>query len=177
MLIEIRSARASATRMKVSRSKVVWMFLIGSGFASGGNFEDPNVAPIGGELSRQDSERRMFALQATIKERPNLISAQIELGRLYLRLGDKARAVDQLQKAVVANPESAEAHDALGNALRQNGELDSAILEFRRAVSIQPKAFFLRNLAQALRDQHDWGGALDCHQKIVSLSELRRGLR
>jgi Flp pilus assembly protein TadD len=146
------------------------MFLMGSGFASGGHFEDPNVATSGGEPSRQeDSERRMFALQATIKERPNLISAQIELGRLYLRLGDKARAVDQLRKAVAANPQSADAHDALGTALRQNGELDNAILEFRRAVSIQSNVFFLRNLAQALRDQHDWGGALDCHQKIVSL--------
>jgi predicted O-linked N-acetylglucosamine transferase (SPINDLY family) len=48
-------------------------------------------------------------------------------------------AITACRKAVEISPESADAHDALGNELKWTGQLDAAIAEFRRALELDPK--------------------------------------
>jgi predicted O-linked N-acetylglucosamine transferase (SPINDLY family) len=48
-------------------------------------------------------------------------------------------AIAACRKAVELSPESADAHDALGNELKWTGQLDAAIAEFRRALELDPK--------------------------------------
>jgi predicted O-linked N-acetylglucosamine transferase (SPINDLY family) len=48
-------------------------------------------------------------------------------------------AITACRKAVEISPESADAHDALGNELKWTGQLDAAMAEFRRALELDPK--------------------------------------
>jgi Flp pilus assembly protein TadD len=61
-------------------------------------------------------------------------------------------AIPHYQLALVRRPDDAELYNNLGAAWAQLGELDEAILQFRRALELQPNfADAQRNLNQAVR--------------------------
>ena len=65
-----------------------------------------------------------------------------------------AEAVSQLTAAVELNPRYAEAHNNLGNAYLQNGQVAEAIAEFKTALDLKPNIANAReNLDRALRQQ------------------------
>ena len=71
--------------------------------------------------------------------------------------------------AVMLRPNSAAAHNNLGNALRNKGQLDEAIAEYRKAFQIQPDyAHAHNNLGNALQDK----GQLD-----EAIAEYRNALQ
>ena len=60
-------------------------------------------------------------------------------------------AIVHYQKALQINPDYAEAHNNLGNALRQMGRMDEAIAHYQRALQIKPdNAEVQNNLAWVL---------------------------
>jgi tetratricopeptide (TPR) repeat protein len=52
---------------------------------------------------------------------------------------DSSTRIAQYQMALEINPNYAEAHNNLGNALLQKGQLGPAIAEFQKALEINPK--------------------------------------
>ena len=65
-----------------------------------------------------------------------------------------AEAVASGIRAVELNPNYAEAHNNLGNALRDQGKLDEAIARYRRAVELKPDyAEAHGNLGKALMER------------------------
>ena len=64
----------------------------------------------------------------------------IEFGRKLLKAGHFEQACEVYQQALVLNPENAEAHRNLGVALRQNGDIESAIKHLERALYLQQRS-------------------------------------
>jgi len=72
------------------------------------------------------------------------------LGSVYYRKGDLARAMDEFKRAIELKPNFADAHYNLGVAYKDIGRMDDAILEFEAAVTFQPaKANAHNNLGLA----------------------------
>jgi tetratricopeptide (TPR) repeat protein len=46
--------------------------------------------------------------------------------------------MEHYQKALEIQPQYAEAHNNLGNVLRQKGRVDEAIIQYQKAVEIEP---------------------------------------
>jgi tetratricopeptide (TPR) repeat protein len=68
------------------------------------------------------------------------------LGVCYTYKQDYAQSAEWLRKAVALAPDSAPGHFALGNALFQNGQLETAIPELQTALRFEPQmkqAYFL----------------------------------
>jgi tetratricopeptide (TPR) repeat protein/serine/threonine protein kinase len=87
--------------------------------------------------------RRRAVLQSALRARPGDLDLLMELGHSYPaewhdREGVRER-VRWFQAAVATQPRSGAAHNALGGALRDKGDLDEAIAEFRKAVELGPK--------------------------------------
>ena len=61
------------------------------------------------------------------------------LGSVLMEAGDKAESIAQLTEGVRLSPQSAEAHNALGEAYSSFGEVNSARPEFERAVALNPE--------------------------------------
>ena len=82
-----------------------------------------------------------------------------------------AASIQELRRAVRANPGSAEAHNALGLALGKGGQLDEAIAEFREAVRLQPDYGEAHsNLGVGLEQRGDVEGAVAAFRRAAEVS-------
>ncbi|MDG2403786.1 MAG: tetratricopeptide repeat protein, partial [Paracoccaceae bacterium] len=59
-------------------------------------------------------------------------------GAAYTGLSKLETALDMFKQAILCNPNSASAHNNLGNVLRQTGVFDKAIVSYSRATTLQP---------------------------------------
>ena len=67
-------------------------------------------------------------------------------------------AITHYQKALQINPDYAEAHNNLGNALLQKGRVDEAIAQYQKALQIKPDyAEAHDNLGNALLQKGEGG--------------------
>jgi tetratricopeptide (TPR) repeat protein len=64
-------------------------------------------------------------------------------------LGKKIEAMNMFQKTIEARPTFAAAHNAAGTILMDMGEYDEAIMYFARAIGIDPKTEYVRNMLKA----------------------------
>jgi len=65
-------------------------------------------------------------------------------------------------------PNYAEAHNNLGNILKEQGKLKEAIACYRRALELNPKfAKVHLNLGDALKESGDFQGAEDCYRAAL----------
>lgn len=67
------------------------------------------------------------------------------LGSVYHRKNDLARAMGSFKKAIELKPNFADAHYNLGVAYKDIGRMDEAIIEFEAAVTYQPQKANARN--------------------------------
>lgn len=66
--------------------------------------------------------------------------SNVELGMSYLQQGDMSRAKQKLLTAVEQEPNSAQAHAAMGYFLDNTGDTRSAETYYKKAIDIDPKA-------------------------------------
>ncbi len=84
--------------------------------------------------------------------------------------GDYASAREFYQSAVEKNPNDAEAHNNLAQALERLGRVDDAIAHFQRAVTLVPDKWAFRfNLAHALSAAEQWDRAVAEYRQAVKL--------
>ncbi len=80
-------------------------------------------------------------------------------------------ALVHFQKALVINPDYAEAHDNLGNALFQMGQADEALVHFQKALVINPDyAEAHNNLGEALRQKGQADEAMTHYQRALIIN-------
>ena len=85
---------------------------------------------------------------------------------------DFAGAERQLRRAVVLNPNYAEAHFVFGSTLPAVGLLGEAVEELRKALTLDPlSAHFSRWLARLLLYAGDFAGAVAQSQKTIELDD------
>ena len=104
----------------------------------------------GRRLYQQEKDRdAIVELNRAVYLSPYLAEAQLLLGRIYLRQGRTHDAIDTL-KISLWSAETADAHAALGEAYRQNKDLDLARAEATRALAIDPASAEARQLQARL---------------------------
>jgi Flp pilus assembly protein TadD len=116
-----------------------------------------------GDIDFLPTQRRKQLLVAALGRRPGDLGLLMALGYLYPP-NSRETAVERekwCRAAVAVRPGCVAAHNNLGNALRDQGDLDGALAEFREAIRLDPKpALPHLNLGCALADRGDWDGAL-----------------
>lgn len=112
---------------------------------------------------------------------PDHFEALLNLGLLARESGRLADAIERVEGAARAKPESAVVWNILGNLLRENHRTANAIDAYNRAVRNDPtyvNAHF--NLGELLQNTGNADGAATCYRTVLTLSpddtDARRGL-
>jgi tetratricopeptide (TPR) repeat protein len=99
-------------------------------------------------FDRQDHSEAERELRRAVFLSPYLADAHVLLGRVYLRSGRTAEAVQEFKIALWSS-ESVEAHLALAEALGQQKDVAAALAEIDRALALDPSS----EAAKALRER------------------------
>ena len=92
------------------------------------------------------------------------------LGSAYRQLGDLARARQNYQAALQLDPEHAMAMVGLGLIAHKNGDLPEAVLQYSRAMAVQPTDVGYLLLADAFERQGHADEAQAIREKVARLS-------
>ncbi|AOY80290.1 condensation domain-containing protein [Moorena producens JHB] len=102
---------------------------------------------------------------------PGNLWVYCQLGKAYLRGGDRKAAITCYQKVIEIDPSYAEAYRHLGNALTHFGELESAIAYYQKAIELQPdNPNVYHMLGNAQLKKGDLGNAIASYQKVIELN-------
>ncbi len=115
-----------------------------------------------------------------LEQDADLAVASVNLADALRRCGDLAGATaeaeaavagarEALDKALAIDPELADAHGNLGNALLRAGAMDAAIMAYQRALALdQDHADAMVNLGTAFQTQGRWRDALDHYDHVLA---------
>jgi tetratricopeptide (TPR) repeat protein len=103
------------------------------------------------------------------------INLHYTLGRLYMRMGDTAKAVDALTRVVNQNPGSVQGRLALAQAYAATDDLQGAITTLAIIVDDEPRV--ASTLAQYLEEAGLLKEAADTYTKALSLQPMSRELK
>ncbi|RKZ04850.1 hypothetical protein DRQ25_16825, partial [Candidatus Fermentibacteria bacterium] len=88
----------------------------------------------------KNPELAEFHYKEAIRQRPNHIYANINLGLLQVRMGKEAEGIRRLQKMVTLNPTWALSHYWLSEGLGIAGQKDEALKELLLAADLDPRS-------------------------------------
>lgn len=130
---------------------------------------------LAGVLAGMDSTAAAReALQRAIAADSTFAPAHMQLGNSYL-FGepiDRAAAQRHLEHAVALAPEEATPHDLLGDALRMQGQLDSAAAEYTRMATLDPdNALALQQRGHVHTFLGNWDQARADYDSAIALGE------
>jgi tetratricopeptide (TPR) repeat protein len=97
------------------------------------------------------------------------------LGNALLAKDRASEAIPYFEKALVLQPDDAEAHNNLADALRRSGRLDEAIAQFRKVLELRSRHGDAKegeahdNLGNALLEQNRIDEAIDHYRHAVDL--------
>ena len=126
----------------------------------------------------------------TLRIKPDFVRPINALGALCAKQGRYDEAVAYLQRALLLDPNGAEAHLNLGAVYAETGRLDQAEEQFRTAVSLAPLNFAAHNVLGKLyfdsgrlsEAEEQFRASLDCDPNLAAFDYLgyvyqRRGDR
>jgi tetratricopeptide (TPR) repeat protein len=113
--------------------------------------------------ARRESDERRYDFE--------IAEAHDHLGRVLLRSGDVARAMEELETAVKLQPDFAVFRNNLGSSLLNLGYVEPAIEHLEEAVRLRPSyASAHKNLGIAFLKRRDWSRARERFETALSLS-------
>ena len=78
-------------------------------------------------------------------------------------------------KALSLKPDLAEAHNNMGNALKNQGKLEAAIEAYKKALTLKPDYLAAHNnMGNAFKDQGKLEEAIEAYNKALSLKLKRQ---
>jgi tetratricopeptide (TPR) repeat protein len=93
----------------------------------------------------------------------------VQLGNMYLGVGDLTRAADQADRAIAASPELAIAWALRGDVLERQGQLTAALASYHRALAYQtPFPTVQLAIAEIYRQEHRPERSLATLQALAS---------
>ena len=105
-----------------------------------------------------------------LAQHPGHLPALQMLGVLSFMAGRQDEGLALLQRVVDAAPMQAEAHNNLGNALRESGQAEAAVQSFERAIALQPGfAGAHYNLGNALAALQRHEAAVAAYDRCLAL--------
>lgn len=112
------------------------------------------------------------AYQKGLKLDANHFKSNLNLGSVYLSLGDMKNAVDYMDKATQINPDSAAAWSNMGVALDARSDATRAEQAYRKSLELEPDALSVQqNLATNLLLQKKTQEATQLWESIVQRSK------
>jgi Tfp pilus assembly protein PilF len=121
--------------------------------------------------SQQQWDMAKQEYRAAIKQQPGDSRAYVNLGQLYARDGESARAEDSWRQALRANPADSRALNLLGSVSMRQSKYDQAIAYYRKALQADPNyANAHWNLATAYRSVDMKREAADHYRKYIELA-------
>ena len=96
-----------------------------------------------------------------LRERPGFVDVHLQRAEIAVAQADPAGAIAHFTKAIALDPRSDRAQLGLAGVLRARGELEPAIVHFRRALEIRPSAEAEAQLGLALAAQGRIDEAID----------------
>lgn len=132
--------------------------------------EDHFQKALGFEAQEQwDLAKQEYRL--AIKQQPADSRACVNLGQLYARDGESARAEESWRQALRANPADSRALNLLGSVYMRQSKYDEAIAYYRKAVDADPNyANAHWNLAAAYRSVDMKREAAEHYRKYIELA-------
>ena len=120
---------------------------------------------------RRETDCAVDAFRIALRLDPEYWEANYHLATELVREGNYQQAADVLEAVVRERPSSADAHSALGLALQNLGQLDSAQEEFETALGIRPDFISAsQNLAGIFMKQRRYSAAVSCLEKALAAS-------
>ncbi len=108
-----------------------------------------------------DSAKALEQLRQVVKLDPRFGDAQVKIASILLQTGQVESAFEQLQAAVVSNPDSAAIESMLGYTQRLRSQNDDALRLCTQALTRDPtQAASMRVLLEIAGDQDDLSGAV-----------------
>jgi tetratricopeptide (TPR) repeat protein len=133
----------------------------------------PGFAASLGEIPGISVERRRQLLRAAVTRRPGDLNLLMLLGDTYQQTNRREGLDDRVrwfQAAIATAPANAAAHNNLGSALKDKGQVDEAIDWFKKAIKLDPKLANARvSLGAALADKGQQNEAIACYRKAIEL--------
>ena len=91
------------------------------------------------ELKREMAiSKRIRQVRKELKDNPDSVELQLELGRLFIDGGDLDEATKQLKQIITRDSKNASAYKLLGTAYAMSNHEDEAIRELTRASELLP---------------------------------------
>ena len=116
--------------------------------------------------------RQAIAINPSVPDfHANLSLALFEQGNVFFGQRQIAQAAECYRQALTGNPHFVDAHNNLGNALKDLGRLAEAAACFRQALALDPRyanAHF--NLGNVLFDQGQFSGAAESYRQALGLN-------
>jgi tetratricopeptide (TPR) repeat protein len=103
------------------------------------------------------------------------IQIHYSLGRLYLRIGNAARAVDAFTRVVTQNPDSAQGRLSLAQAFAASNDLQNAIEALEFIVDDEPRVAGV--LAQYQEQAGRLKEATESYTRAIATDPMNRGLK
>jgi tetratricopeptide (TPR) repeat protein len=129
------------------------------------------------ELATASQEQQRYtealkAWQAVETIKPDYPDLHLHLGQAQIGLGREDRATVSLQRALKENPNATEVHYALGELLRQRGEIEDAYTHYLKVTRLDPRhgRAWLR-LGQLYEQARRGQDALQAYQRAAKLLE------
>jgi type IV pilus assembly protein PilF len=107
-------------------------------------------------LEDDNLQGALVEFRAAAKENPDSSKVLFAMGHTDFKMGDYPEAQAAMEKVLKVDPENGEAVNYLGNIYEQEGRLDDAVAQFKKAVAIPNYTtpnFAYRNLARVYRNQ------------------------
>lgn len=97
-----------------------------------------------------DVERAIAGYRGALTVDPNLAKANVNLGTLLARRGERAEARGYLERGVALDPTSGIGHQNLGQLHEVEGRLDEALAQYEAAIAAEPDLISVREGAAYL---------------------------
>jgi protein O-mannosyl-transferase len=115
---------------------------------------------------------------ATAQVAPSGQQIHNNLGDVYARQKDYAKAIEEFQKAIEINPNYADAYHNLGNTYQTVGENEKAVEYFQKALELNPNLWqSYQNLAAIAFDAGDFPKALEYIKKAAEINPADENLK
>ncbi|MDP1845623.1 MAG: tetratricopeptide repeat protein [Candidatus Moranbacteria bacterium] len=115
---------------------------------------------------------------ATAQVAPSGQQIHNNLGDVYARQKDYAKAIEEFQKAIDINPNYADAYHNLGNTYQTIGENDKAVEYFQKALELNPQLWqSYQNLAAIYFNAEQYDLALENIKKAAEINPNDENLK
>ncbi|HEY0836070.1 MAG TPA: tetratricopeptide repeat-containing glycosyltransferase family protein [Azospirillum sp.] len=130
------------------------------------------------EARRGRHDRAETVLRQVAAARPDYLPARVELSRVLQRMNRYGEAVSVLQRLTARQPALGKLIFNMANAIRNDGDVDTAITTFRRAVRLDPDSAEMHvGLGLALLQTGAWEEGFAEYEWRRTRQEFEDGMR